>query len=69
MKTVENTATITADGVLFVNVPPGIAPGQHRVVVIIDEKPPVREPQAPLELRASRVGSWPESWPARREST
>lgn len=51
MRTIETTGTITADGVLTVHVPNDVAPGQHPVVIIIDE-----QTHAP-EARAAR--DWP----------
>ncbi|MBW4695134.1 MAG: hypothetical protein KME27_25570 [Lyngbya sp. HA4199-MV5] len=38
MRTIETTATITADGQLTLQVPPDLSPGQHRVVLVIDEQ-------------------------------
>ena len=38
MRTIETTATVTPDGVLMANVPPDLAPGTHRVVLVIDEQ-------------------------------
>ncbi|XGV94475.1 MAG: hypothetical protein ACAF41_17175 [Leptolyngbya sp. BL-A-14] len=46
MRTIETTATITEDGQLILQVPPDLAPGQHRVVVVIDEQPELPLPQA-----------------------
>jgi hypothetical protein len=37
MRTIETQATITEDGTLIVPVPRDLAPGPHRVVVVIDE--------------------------------
>ena len=39
MRTIETTATITAEGTLTVHVPPDIPPGPHYVVVVIDDRP------------------------------
>ncbi len=38
MRTIETTATITADGLLTIHVPRDIAPGTHPVVLVIDEQ-------------------------------
>ena len=38
MRTIETTATVTEEGQLTLQVPPDILPGQHRVVVVIDEQ-------------------------------
>lgn len=37
MRTIETEATITEDGTLIIVVPRDLAPGTHRVVVVIDE--------------------------------
>ena len=38
MKTIETTVTVTADGKITVKLPPDIPPGEHQIVLIIDEK-------------------------------
>ena len=47
MRTIETTATITAEGTLTVQVPPDIPPGPHHVVVLIE----AREEQRNRNLR------------------
>jgi hypothetical protein len=37
MRTIETQATITEEGILIISVPRDLAPGPHRVVVVIDE--------------------------------
>ena len=56
MRTIEATATIRPDRTLTVQVPPDIAPGEHHIVVIIDEQPTVQAPRAPLQFAAYPVG-------------
>ena len=56
MRTIETTAMITADSTLTMQVPPDIAPGDHHIVVIIDEQPVVQEPRPPLQFAAYPVG-------------
>ena len=56
MRTIETTARITADGTLTVHVPPDIAPGDHHIVVIIDEQPTGEVPLPPLQFAAYPVG-------------
>lgn len=44
MKTIETTATVNSDGTMTLQAPPDVAPGEHRVVLVIDENialPPV----------------------------
>lgn len=42
MKSVETLATLTADGVLTAKVHLDIPPGDHRVVIVIDDRPILR---------------------------
>jgi len=56
MRTIEMTARITADGTLTVHVPPDIAPGDHHIVVIIDEQPTDQALRPPLQFAAYPVG-------------
>jgi len=56
MRTIETTAMITDEGLLTVQVPPDIAPGDHHIVVIIDEQPTVQPPRPPLQFAAYPVG-------------
>lgn len=65
MRTIEATATVTEDGKLTVQVS-GITPGEHQVVVVIDERP-VRRPYTPLKLNVGRLGGWPADCTFRRE--
>ena len=55
MKTIETNATVTKDQMLIVPLPMKMAPGEVRVVVVIEEAaPPVRRPH--VTLRAYDVG-------------
>jgi len=56
MRMIETTAIITDEGTLTVQVPPDIAPGDHHIVVIIDEQPIVPVPRPPLQLAAYPIG-------------
>jgi hypothetical protein len=46
MRTIDTTATITEEGQLILQVPPDISPGQHRVVVVIDEQSALPAPHS-----------------------
>ena len=37
MMTIETTGVVSNDGKLTVDVPPDVRPGEHRVVVVIDD--------------------------------
>jgi len=56
MRMIETTAIITDEGTLTVQVPPDITPGDHHIVVIIDEQPTVPAPRSPLQFAAYPVG-------------
>lgn len=56
MRTIETTATITEDGQLILQVPPDLAPGQHRVVVVIDEQSAPIPQRSSLQFSAYPVG-------------
>jgi hypothetical protein len=65
MRTLETVATVTPDGTLTVQVPPDVPPGEHRVVVVIEEQPQVG--RRTLDLPVLSVGHWPEGLSLRRE--
>lgn len=67
MKTIELTAVIGDDRQLNVTLPPDIAPGAHRVVLVIEEKPIVTPSAASLRFPIIDVGPWPEGLSLRRE--
>jgi hypothetical protein len=67
MRTIETVATVQDDGTLIVHVPLGMAPGPHRVVLVIDEAPLEEVIRPPLDLPTIDVGPWPERLSLRRE--
>ena len=67
MKTVETMATVAPDGTLTARVPPGIPPGPHRVVLVIQEQTVPEEGLAEIDLPVNHVGPWPEGLSLRRE--
>ncbi len=56
MRTIKTTATVASNGKLTIQMPPDIPPGEHRVVLIIDEQPTVEEKRPPLKFSAYQVG-------------
>ncbi|MBW4695123.1 MAG: hypothetical protein KME27_25515 [Lyngbya sp. HA4199-MV5] len=60
MRTIETTATITKDGQLTLQVPPDLSPGQHRVVVVIDEQLELSLPQAQTDPLIGLFSGTPE---------
>lgn len=72
MKTIETTATVGTDGVLTTRVPPDVPPGDHRVVLVIEETPiEMRSAQgetpAPFDFPVHDLGPWPVGLSLRRE--
>ena len=63
MRTIETTANVTPDGKLIAEVPADISPGEHPVVLVIEETPstrPRRIPKPPLKLKTIHLEGWPE---------
>ncbi|MBI3979257.1 MAG: hypothetical protein HY331_13830 [Chloroflexi bacterium] len=67
MKTIQTIATVTPDGQLIVPAPPDIPPGEHQVVLVIDERSLPREPRPLLEFPVLDLGPWPANLSLRRE--
>jgi hypothetical protein len=67
MKTIETNAIITDDRLLIVKVPHDINPGNHRIVVVIDEEVLDIRKQEPLRFSAYPVDVTSESHTFRRE--
>ena len=56
MKTIETTAIVTESGKLTVQVPSEITPGEHKVVLVIDETSSVKATRLPLKFSDYPVG-------------
>lgn len=69
MHVVETQATVTPDRELVVRVqlPADMAPGPHRVVVVVEESPQMQPPTGPLNLPLLQADSWPADLSLRRE--
>jgi hypothetical protein len=72
VKTLTTIATVTDDGKVTLQLPPDIAPGEHQVVLVIDEnikteKPETKKERSPLNFPTINVGSWPADLSLRRE--
>jgi hypothetical protein len=67
MKTIETDAVITLDGHLTLDIPTSAAPGQYRVLVVIEEQPISKPERPPLDLPVIDVGPWPEGLTLSRE--
>ena len=64
MRTIETIVTVDEQGMAMLRMPPDVTPGDHKVVVVIDE---ATKPRAPLVFSSHDVGPWPEGFTASRE--
>lgn len=62
MRTIETTALVNDEGelILRLQLPSTFVPGEHRVVLVIEEAPTPTDETPPLQLE---VFAWP-GWPA-----
>ena len=60
MRTIETTVTVTEDRKITVHLPSDIPPGEHHVVMVIDEQLVTKEKRPSLDLPARNYGLWPE---------
>lgn len=68
MRTIEATATVSRDRKLVMPVPDDILPGEHQVILVIDERVGARwEPRSAAELPLHDLGPWPPQLSLRRE--
>ncbi len=70
MRTIETIATIAPDGTLTARMPSDVAPGQHRIIVVLDQESSestARTPKPPLEFHVSAWEGWPADCTFRRE--
>ena len=67
MLTIETNATVSEEGVLTVLVPPGVPPGEHKVVLVIEESPSTPKELPEIQFSEFDVGPWPEGLSLRRE--
>ena len=56
MKTIKTIATVAEDGKLTVQVPTNLAPGEHQIVLVIDETPAVKQKRSVLKFSDYPVG-------------
>ena len=70
MKAMQITATVSLDGRLIVQLPSSIPPGEHRVVLVIEDKstaPTAKISRPPLRLNVLKWKAWPAESTFRRE--
>jgi len=67
MKIIETTILVTPDGTVTLKGPADIPPGEHRIVVVIDEQPIMKGKRPPLKFSAYPVGLVVDAVTLRRE--
>jgi len=67
MRTIETTVSVTEDRKITIQVPSDIVPGEHKVVIVIDEQPTKKQKRPPLDFPVDNWGPWPENLSLRRE--
>lgn len=67
MKTIQAIATVAEDGKLTVQVLTDIAPGEHQIVLVIDEAPAIKQQHSPLKFSDYSVGVRSADFTFRRE--
>jgi hypothetical protein len=59
MRTIETTATVTKDGKMTIQIPPDIEPGEHKVVLVIEEQLVKKETRPPLICLSATLARGP----------
>ena len=68
MRTIETTAEVKPDGTVTVRVPPDVAPGCHRLVLVIDEQSVEKVEEMSFDdFPMHDFGPWPADLSLRRE--
>jgi hypothetical protein len=62
-RTIETRVTVDEQGIATLQFPPDITPGEHKVVVVIEEA----KAKTSLSFSSHDVGKWPEGFQVRRE--
>ena len=67
MRMIETTVTVTEEGKMTIQLPQDIAPGEHQVVIVIEEQPIKKEMQSLADFPVRDYGPWPANLSLRRE--
>ena len=70
MKTIETVAKVDNNGILTAQVPPEIPPGEHKVVLVIEEDSGLSNtaiPKSPLKFMTIELSGWPPDSTYRRK--
>jgi hypothetical protein len=57
MKTIETVIKVDEHGMATLRMPPDVTPGEHKVVMVIDEE--LKKPKIPLSFPRHDIGPWP----------
>lgn len=66
MKTIQTIAKVLPDGTLIVQVSSRLTPGEHLVILVVDDRPAPLKRQ-PLAFPVDHYGPWPGELSLRRE--
>jgi len=67
MRTIETTAHVSPGGIISLQFPLGIRPGEYRMVLVVDEQPISNGKRPPLNFPVDHYGPWPSTLSLRRE--
>jgi hypothetical protein len=65
--TVQAIATVTPEGKVTIQLPASIPPGDHKLVLVIDEQPAISKKLPPLDFPVIHVNAYPVDLSLRRE--
>lgn len=65
MITIEAIATVTSEGKVTIQLPATIPPGNHKLVMVIDEQPVISEKRPPFDFPVHDVGVWSDDLPSK----
>ncbi len=57
MKTIETVISVDKHGMATLRMPPDVTPGEHQVVMVIDEE--LKVPNIPLSFPRHEIRPWP----------
>jgi len=67
VRTIQATARVTPDGTLTARVPQDVTPGEHQVVIIVEDSAPLQATRPALGFPVDHIGAWPSDLSLRRE--
>jgi hypothetical protein len=67
LRTIETIATVMPDGTIVAPAPAGLTPGEHRVVIVVEERTTTQPDRSLADFPVIDVGPWPDHLSLRRE--